>query len=108
MNDITDYYIGSRIKALRAVRGLSAEEVSEALDITRAYLSLIENGKKKPSPKIVRRAAAFFEVSDYEFTCAPVLFKVLDSVIKSFPEEDVVQAFELVRMKRDKNGRDSS
>ena len=88
------------IKALRASRGTDANEVAEALDITKTYLSLIENGKRKPSKKVIRRAAEFFEVDTYEFNQVPVLFKVLDSVIDTFPDEDVIQAFDLLMVKR--------
>ena len=62
------YFSGFKIKGLRIKQNLSAISVAEALDITPTYLSLIEAGKKKPSAKVLKKAASLFKVSQDEFT----------------------------------------
>ena len=41
--------VGSRIKALRAKKGLTQEELSERVGINPKYLSSIERGKENPT-----------------------------------------------------------
>lgn len=52
-----DRSIGSRIRQLRAEKGLSQKEVAEPL-MTASYLSLIEVGHRTPSEKMLRHIAA--------------------------------------------------
>ena len=40
---------GRVIAELRAKRGLSQEQLAEAIDSTNVYISLLENGQRKPS-----------------------------------------------------------
>ncbi|MDR2726066.1 MAG: helix-turn-helix transcriptional regulator [Candidatus Adiutrix sp.] len=40
---------GNVIAELRAKRGLSQEQLAEAIDSTNVYISLLENGLRKPS-----------------------------------------------------------
>ena len=40
---------GKVIAELRAKRGLSQEQLAEAIDSTNVYISLLENGQRKPS-----------------------------------------------------------
>jgi|TergutMp193P3_1026864.scaffolds.fasta_scaffold26150_4 transcriptional regulator with XRE-family HTH domain len=40
---------GTVIAGLRVKRGLSQEQLAEAIDSTNVYISLLENGLRKPS-----------------------------------------------------------
>jgi transcriptional regulator with XRE-family HTH domain len=40
---------GKVIAELRAQRGLSQEQLAESIDATNVYISLLENGLRKPS-----------------------------------------------------------
>lgn len=40
---------GTVIAELRTKRGLSQEQLAEAIDSTNVYISLLENGQRKPS-----------------------------------------------------------
>jgi transcriptional regulator with XRE-family HTH domain len=58
--------IGEKIRYLRIKNKLTSKELSKALNISEASVSLIENGKRKPSLDIIVKSAKFFEVStDY-------------------------------------------
>lgn len=58
--------IGDRIHDLRKKRKLTQEQLSEKLEISTVYLSLIENGTRKCSLDLIIRIATFFDVSlDY-------------------------------------------
>jgi SOS-response transcriptional repressor LexA len=47
--------IGSLVRNLRLRRGLSQSDLAHAAGINNSYLSRIENGERRPSPKILRR-----------------------------------------------------
>jgi transcriptional regulator with XRE-family HTH domain len=58
--------LGAYLKSVRAGIGLSLRDVEEASgkEVSNAYLSQLENGKiVKPSPNILHRLAAIYEVS---------------------------------------------
>jgi transcriptional regulator with XRE-family HTH domain len=49
---------GARIRFLRENAGLGVTQLANASSISKAYLSLMENGKKNdPSPQVVARIA---------------------------------------------------
>lgn len=50
--------IGSRIKALRTIRGLSQEKVSEAAKVSRKYLAEVERGEANTSIELIAHIAA--------------------------------------------------
>lgn len=52
--------IKNRIKELRAQRGISQEELANAIGIARPYLSEIECGKKEPGGAIMIKIANYF------------------------------------------------
>jgi len=55
-----------RLKKLRKEKGLTQEELAQALNITRSALSLYEIGKRDPDTETLRKIAGFFNVSvDY-------------------------------------------
>jgi transcriptional regulator with XRE-family HTH domain len=49
--------IGSRIKTLRQVRGISQEELAEKISVNAKYLSSIERGKANPTLDVFIRIA---------------------------------------------------
>jgi transcriptional regulator with XRE-family HTH domain/Zn-dependent peptidase ImmA (M78 family) len=60
--------IGTKLAKNRTERGLTQESLAEAVGISTSYISLIENGQKKPSYSILIKLANYFDVSiDYFF-----------------------------------------
>lgn len=52
---------GARMRELRAQRNLTLKHMAEALEISSAYLSALEHGRRgQPSPQLVRQICAFF------------------------------------------------
>lgn len=56
--------IGTLLRNLRLRRGLSQFELANSAGINNSYLSRIENGERRPSPKILKR---FSEILDYAY-----------------------------------------
>lgn len=48
---------GDRLRAERKKRHLSAEELAEICGISRSYITLIENGQRLPSKKVIPKLA---------------------------------------------------
>lgn len=62
--DTTKFAI--RLSALRKARGMTQEEMAEALNISLEHLSKMERGKRNPSIDLVVAMACYFHVStDY-------------------------------------------
>lgn len=49
---------GRRLKAERKKQGLKVQAIAEACNISRSYLTLIENGKRLPGKKILPKIAS--------------------------------------------------
>ena len=56
--------IGTLLRNLRLRRGLSQFDLASASGINNSYLSRIENGERRPSPKILKR---FSEILNYSY-----------------------------------------
>lgn len=69
--------IGQAIHTVRKKKNLSQDKFSELVGIDQSYLSLIENGKKKPSMKLLEK------ISQETKTPLPIL------LFFSLSEEDV-------------------
>jgi transcriptional regulator with XRE-family HTH domain len=54
--------IGESVRLVRAIAGLTQSEVAKRLDVTTTYLSLVENGKSKPSLAFLDRVENEFGV----------------------------------------------
>jgi transcriptional regulator with XRE-family HTH domain len=55
--------LGARIRQLREERGISLKDMASALNISSAYLSALEHGKRgKPTGYLLHRIIAFFNV----------------------------------------------
>jgi transcriptional regulator with XRE-family HTH domain len=54
---------GAKLRELRKLRGITLKEMAESLEISSAYLSALEHGKRgKPSPMLVRQICTFFTI----------------------------------------------
>lgn len=81
--------LGKSIKELRLKMGYNQDEFSTLVNMSQAYLSAIECGKKIPSTKAVEKISEFTEIP-----AAVIYFKSLD-------ENDVIpskrKAFEIIK-----------
>ena len=58
-NEMTPF--GERIRALRAERGVTLKVMAEALQVSAAYLSALEHGRRgRPSPGLVMQICGYF------------------------------------------------
>ena len=57
--------IGDILKRTRAIYGYKASEMSEMLQISRSYLSEIENNKKQPSLDLLKRYSEIYGIKLY-------------------------------------------
>lgn len=89
------YFSGFKIKGLRIKQNLSAVSVAETLDITPTYLSLIESGKKKPSTKVLKKAASLFNVSMDEFTETKELLADFAELSKKIDIANIIAVLEM-------------
>ncbi|MEC1768304.1 helix-turn-helix transcriptional regulator [Schinkia azotoformans] len=53
----------SKLKRLRILSDMSQEELAEKLNVSQAYLSMIENGKRKPSKQVQQKIDEVFDLS---------------------------------------------
>ena len=54
---------GAKLRELRKARGITLTEMAASLEISSAYLSALEHGKRgKPSPMLVRQICTFFTI----------------------------------------------
>ncbi|HEY4135980.1 MAG TPA: helix-turn-helix transcriptional regulator [Alphaproteobacteria bacterium] len=54
---------GAKLRELRKLRGVTLKEMAESLEISSAYLSALEHGKRgRPSPMLVRQICTFFTI----------------------------------------------
>ena len=55
--------LGQNLKRIRAKKGMSQGDISRALDVHRAYVSGIENGKRNPTLTTIQKLADALGVS---------------------------------------------
>lgn len=58
--------IGENIRKYRKLKNLSQEQLSELVDVTTDYISLIELSKRTPSLKKLYKIAEILEVEPYK------------------------------------------
>lgn len=94
---------GHRIAELREKRGMTQEELSSILDITRASLSHYEKGRRKPDFETLTKLADTFHVSvDYLLGRTNNPEMVLDEEVRGFvdalelSDREVLGKFELM------------
>ncbi|SMQ85981.1 transcriptional regulator [Devosia lucknowensis] len=55
--------LGAKLRALRDARGISLKEMAAALNVSSAYLSALEHGKRgQPTSFLLHRMIAYFNV----------------------------------------------
>jgi len=93
---------GDRIAHLREKRGLTQEELSNKLGISRAALSHYETNRREPDYETLRNIANFFDISlDYLLGRTSDPQTVLDSGIREFvdslelSDESIMEKFML-------------
>lgn len=59
---LEDLRIGSTIREMRQMRGMTQDDLSREAMMSRAYVANIEAGRKRPSMKAVARIAAALRV----------------------------------------------
>ena len=54
---------GAKVRALRAERGHTLKQMAAALEVSPAYLSALEHGRRgRPSPGLVHQVCAYFNI----------------------------------------------
>lgn len=53
----------NRLKEIRYTKGISQEELAEALEVSRQTISSLENGRYNPSILLAFKIARFFQMS---------------------------------------------
>jgi transcriptional regulator with XRE-family HTH domain len=80
--------IGNRIAFLRDQRGLTQEELSSSLGISRAALSHYEKNRREPDTETLGKIADLFQVSlDYLVGRTSQLTATLDVDVRQFADE---------------------
>lgn len=54
---------GKRIRSIRLAKGLTQEQLAEAIDISLDFMSLIERGRNAPSFKVLERMGKALRMS---------------------------------------------
>lgn len=55
--------LGTRIREARDAKGWTQEELADELGVAQAFISQIENGRRRPTPALARRLAAALDLS---------------------------------------------
>lgn len=53
---------GKRLREARDAKGWTQEQLAERLKLAQAFISQLENGRRRPTPMLVERIAATLEV----------------------------------------------
>lgn len=88
-------FAGFKIKGLRIKHNLPSISVANSLDITPTYLSLIESGKKKPSSKVLKKAATLFNVPIEEFEESEQLLNDFAELSKKIDISNIIAVLEM-------------
>jgi XRE family transcriptional regulator, master regulator for biofilm formation len=59
--------LGERFKELRKSKKYSQDEIADRLGVSKAFISLIENGLRDPSVELLNKAASLFDVDVADF-----------------------------------------
>ena len=55
-------FINNRIQELRSEKGLTQQDLAEAIEVTRATIIALEKGSYNPSLELVFRLAKYFKI----------------------------------------------
>ncbi|MEC1725875.1 helix-turn-helix transcriptional regulator [Schinkia azotoformans] len=53
----------NKLRKIRRLSDITQEELAERLNVTQAYLSMIESGKRKPSKRLQQKIDEVFDLS---------------------------------------------
>jgi XRE family transcriptional regulator, master regulator for biofilm formation len=59
--------LGEKFKELRKSRGYSQDFCAERLEVSKSFISYIENNQRDPGPEFLNKASALFNVDIAEF-----------------------------------------
>lgn len=96
MKSNSNTYPGYKLKGLRIKNQKSLSETAISLDITISYLSLIENGKKEPSKKVLTKASSYFNVPIDYFYANSDLIDELRRITSNSELDEIIHAFEII------------
>lgn len=96
MSKNDNVFAGYKIKSLRVANGLKPEATAISLDITKTYLSLIENGRRTPSKKVISKAATLFNVEEECFYEPPELLNSLQDLIDKHSLDEAIFALQSI------------
>ncbi len=98
--------LGARIRQLREERGISLKEMAAALNVSSAYLSALEHGRRgRPTGFLLHRIIAFFNVIWDEAEELQRLAEMSDPKVTIDTGGLVPEATELTNRLRDDIGR---
>lgn len=99
-NELLDKELGEGIKHHRKEEGLSQGELASKAEISRAYLSDIERGKRSPTYGVVKKLASALGVTVEELEEVPESDMNLPSSLKEFGEKNDLSKKELSMLSR--------
>ena len=91
--------IGSTIEICRKQQGLSQGQVAERADLSTSYISLLEQGKRKPNLEVLERVAAALSLP----LNILIFFASDESELVNF-DEDLAEKLSLLALKLVEDG----
>lgn len=87
---------GSLLRELRNKQDIGIKKLATAIDVDYAYISRIENGKIKPSERVIGRISSYFNYSKDELM---ILGDKIPEDIKEILKENPEEALSYLREK---------
>lgn len=100
--------LGRSLKAIREFHGISINKLAGEINISKSYISEIENGKKKPSLEIIKSYSDYFEIpisSIFFFEEAGQADNNYKGSLKRFVSEKILRLMETLKKSEFNNGR---
>jgi transcriptional regulator with XRE-family HTH domain len=96
MNELN---FGQFIRKERMALGLSLSGVATELKCSAPYLSLLENGKQKPSEEMIKKLAIFFEVDIIELKKRVSIIDI-ENTLRKIPAEHIEAVMSFYKIKK--------
>ncbi len=87
---------GSLLRKLRYKQDIGIKKLASAIDVDYAYISRIENGRVKPSERVIERISKYFDYSKDELM---ILGDKIPEDIKAILRENPEEALSYLREK---------
>jgi transcriptional regulator with XRE-family HTH domain len=94
--------LGTRVAELRKKRGLTQEQLADAVSVSRSVLSLVEAGIRPPSKEMAKKLSVYFRVPAEMFLFEDA--QVSGSKNKSMTTAQIIRVFEIIKEYLEKNG----